>query len=139
LIYGKNHINKYPTIIYKMQNRTERDWKALEGKSKAGWRCFYLLSDDMWEMSEVLQKSRTENRALAKKIADGQEVDLAFLKQQFVELYEQANKQCECPVCFELLVKDTVNVGSCGHLTCKECYAKMTDCPICRKKYWKAN
>ncbi len=117
--------------------KATKEWKAMEGKSKAGWRAYYAVCEEMWEMSCMLHKSRTENKKLISQIKDGVDVDLDFLKKQFVELYEQANKTCECPVCFELMSKETLNVSSCGHLTCKECFEKMTDCPICRKTYWK--
>lgn len=117
--------------------KATKEWKAMEGKSKAGWRAYFAVCDDMYEMSDLLYRQRKQNIELLKKIKDGEEVDITYLKSQFVELYEQANKQCECPVCFELLKKETLNVSSCGHLTCKDCFEKMTDCPICRKTYWK--
>ena len=98
--------------------KATKEWKAMEGKSKAGWRAYYAVCEEMWEMSCMLHKSRTENKKLISQIKDGVDVDLDYLKKQFVELNEQANK-------------------TCGHLTCKECFEKMTDCPICRKTYWK--
>lgn len=117
--------------------KATKEWKQMEGKAKAGWKSYFVVSEDLWAMSNILCKSRQENRQLMEQLKNGEDVNLEHLKRQFVELYEQANKSCECPVCFELMGKDTVNVSSCGHLTCKECYSKMTECPICRKKYWK--
>lgn len=117
--------------------KATKEWKAMESKAKAGWRSYYVVCDEMWEMSALLHQSRTENRKIVSQIKEGVDVDLVFLKKQFVELYEQANKSCECPVCFDLMNKETLNVSSCGHLTCKGCFEKMTECPICRKAYWK--
>jgi len=118
-------------------NTMKAEIKRLEGKAKAGWKSYFVVSDDLWSLSNILCKSRAENQKLLGQLKNGEEVNLDHLKRQFIELYEQANKNCECPVCFELMNKEIVNVATCGHLTCKECYAKMKECPICRKAYWK--
>jgi hypothetical protein len=119
-------------------SKSVKEWKRLEGKAKQGWRAYYVVCDELFDIGESLRISRKQNIELIKQIKEGNDnIDLEFLKKQFVELYELANKNCECPVCFEILNKETIYVSSCGHLTCKSCYGSMDKCPICRKAYWK--
>jgi hypothetical protein len=114
--------------------------KVLERKAKAGWKCFFMMRDDYCELNEQYGNLLYKNRALAKLIKDGGEVDIAFLKSQFIEMYDMVKKNSECPVCFELITKDNIEVPSCGHLICKGCKEGVMKvdkkCPCCRKAYY---
>ena len=114
--------------------------KKLEQKAKAGWRCFFMMRDDYCELNEHYGNLLFKNRQLAKEIKDGKEVDITYLKSQFVEMYDMVKKNSECPVCFELLTKENIEVPSCGHLICKNDKATIMlgdkKCPCCRKNYY---
>jgi hypothetical protein len=114
--------------------------KKLEQKAKAGWRCFFMMRDDYCDLNESYGNLLFKNRQLAKEIKDGKEVDITYLKSQFVEMYDMVKKNSECPVCFELLTKENIEVPSCGHLICKGCKITVMEndkkCPCCRKAYY---
>lgn len=66
----------------------------------------------------------------------------AFFTREFMEMAEQLNREYTCPVCFEIVNKDTIKVPFCGHVLCKGCYERMDEmkalsekvkCPTCRK------
>lgn len=112
---------------------------ALERKAKKGWRMFYT----MVERNEVLSRQMVAQRELVDRIKNEQDIDLTYLKSQFVELYDKVHSQIECPSCFELLTKENLDVPNCGHLLCKTCKNKICEtncqCPICRKKFYVAD
>ena len=68
------------------------------------------------------------------------DLDITFLKNQFIEMYDKLKQYSECPVCYETLTKSNIEVPKCGHLICKSCVEKIKRsstpvCPNCRKKY----
>ena len=78
------------------------------------------------------------------RIVNNEECDINYLKSQFVEMYDMLKKETECPVCYDLLTKDNIEVPKCGHIICKTCIEAIKTnkhlssqglCPSCRKKY----
>ena len=118
---------------------TRREKHRIEQKAKAGWKCFFIMRDDYTDLSDYYSQVRSQNRELVKNIKNGQDVDLTFLKKQFVDLYEKVGEMTDCPVCFETLTKEIIEVSNCGHTICKDCYKKCSECPICRKAYYKSS
>lgn len=45
------------------------------------------------------------------------------------------NNPTDCPVCMEVISKETLDIPVCGHLICKDCSSKCNKCPICREHY----
>jgi len=41
----------------------------------------------------------------------------------------------DCPVCYEKMTADMLNVPGCCHYICKDCHSKCESCPICRENY----
>ena len=64
-------------------------------------------------------------------------LDITYLKNQFIEMYDELKKFTECPVCFENLNKENTKLTNCGHLFCITCFDRVDNCPICRKKLYK--
>jgi len=120
---------------------TTAEKKRLETKAKVGWKNYYILRDDFDELSQYFSEARKENKKLVELIKGGGDVDLDYLKKQFLELYEKVGELTDCPVCFETLTKENSDVPSCGHLICKDCKQHICnsgnkECPICKAKYW---
>ena len=113
---------------------TNREKWALETKSKAGWRAYYIERDYAWGLAQQRQQNW---RPVANALRGGEQVDITHLTQMFLELYDKVGEHLDCPVCFEELVKDNTHLPLCGHLICKGCKAnpQVDKCPICRKKY----
>ena len=120
---------------------TAAERKRLETKAKVGWKNYYTLRDDFDELSQFFGQARAENKKLIETIKSGGDVDLNYLKKQFLELYEKVGELTDCPVCFETLTKENSDVPSCGHIICKGCKEHICnignkECPICKAKYW---
>ena len=56
----------------------------------------------------------------------------ASLKTIIKNLYENANKQEDCPVCYECIAADKLTVPECGHFICSSCSVQCSRCPMCR-------
>jgi len=114
--------------------------RDLERKAKAGWKTYFLLLERYNDLSEYQILQREHNRQLATTIRSGGEVDLEFLKKQFVDMYEKLGELTDCPVCFETLTKENSVVPNCGHMLCKTCKDKICEgnkeCPICKAKLY---
>lgn len=54
------------------------------------------------------------------------------LKTIIKNLYENANKQEDCPVCYECIPADKLIVPECGHFICSSCSVQCARCPMCR-------
>ena len=62
------------------------------------------------------------------------------------QLYEQAKKIVECPICMEIIEPKKLHISSCGHLICIPCFKQLPieqkgnchfkNCPICRAKVY---
>ena len=120
---------------------TTAEKKRLESKAKVGWKNYYTLRDDFDELSQYFSEVRAENKKLIETIKSGGDVDIEYLKKQFLDLYEKVGELTDCPVCFETLTKENSEVPSCGHLICKDCKQHICnsgnkECPICKTKYW---
>jgi len=41
----------------------------------------------------------------------------------------------DCPICYDKITLETIQITRCAHLLCNACAVKCTKCPICRDKY----
>jgi hypothetical protein len=114
------------------QSDTNKLINALKIKAKKGWKLYFMERDGVHRLQAYRNRLREEASRLPTRAGD-EEYD--HLRNMFLELYKEVGKLCDCPVCFETMTKEITAVPSCGHLVCKACKEKMTECPICRKKY----
>ena len=61
------------------------------------------------------------------------------ITQEFYEMAVQLRRKFECPVCLEVVSKDTIQITHCGHVYCKNCIEivkALADpkCAVCRRK-----
>jgi len=110
---------------------TNRQKWALEAKAKQGWKCYFIEREHIYD----LQATRVVMRPVIQQIRNGETPDTTYLTQLFLELYDKVGEVCDCPVCVEAMTKDNSTVPLCGHMVCKDCKTKMTECPLCKKKY----
>ena len=111
--------------------------KRLETKAKAGWASFYAMKNRYDSLGDYVDEIKTRNNELVKQLRDGNDVDVSYLKSQFLDMYDRLKLETECPICFETLGKDNAKLTNCGHLHCRDCEAKLDNCSICRKKIYK--
>lgn len=114
---------------------------ALERKAKAGWASYFCMEAQKSRLQDCMRNIRQQNSELLTQINnanyDWSEDDLKFLKKQYLELFDELKRFTDCPVCLETLTKETTRLPNCSHQVCLTCYEQLTDCPICRKKYYK--
>lgn len=48
-------------------------------------------------------------------------------------LIDKQEENYECPICYSLMLK-IYEYNKCGHIFCKKCIKKITECPICKNK-----
>jgi len=121
-------------------SEVKKELKSLEMKAKAGWKMYFLMKEQIDDLSEFFEIEREKYKTIIQSIKNDEDVDITYLKSQFIELYDKVNDKLECPVCFEILTKDKIEVPNCGHLICKVCKETICKssckCPICKKKYF---
>jgi hypothetical protein len=120
------------------------EWLKLVNKAKSGWRAFFVMRDEVDELNDYIHQFSDRNRQLRENLNDPnyqmETCDITYLKQQFIEMYDKLKEYSECPVCYETLTKDNMEVPKCGHIICKQCVERIKEtatpvCPNCRKKY----
>ena len=57
----------------------------------------------------------------------------------FYDMATKLNETFTCPICLDLVNKETISITFCGHIYCKECLLEIKakeepKCAICRKK-----
>ena len=60
------------------------------------------------------------------------------LPKHFVDEIEkmmcELKRKIECPICMDIIGEGKLKITGCGHKYCDECYDKIDDCAICRRK-----
>ena len=59
--------------------------------------------------------------------------NLETTKEQII-LLDEIQDELECVVCLDTPGLDPIYQCEQGHLLCKSCHGKLTDCPICKAK-----
>ena len=93
---------------------TMSEYRSLVSKSKAGWRCFFIIRDELEDISEWVRQTSAANRLLRTQIENNEEVDITHLKAQFVDMYDKLKEYTDCVVCMETIQKDNIEVPRCG-------------------------
>ena len=62
----------------------------LEKKAKVGWKHFYMLRDDFDGLAVFFSMEREHNRKIINNIKNGGDIDIEFLKKQFLNLFQVA-------------------------------------------------
>jgi hypothetical protein len=106
--------------------------KRLENKAKAGWKCYFIERDYVYDLQNTRDNLREEVVQLRLSSTN---VNYEHLKQMFLTLYDKVGELCDCPICFDTMTKELTFIPLCGHLICKNCKDKVSVCPICRKSY----
>lgn len=105
---------------------------VLEKQRRVAWANYYRTEEEFYDLSTFSYETINRlNQALA-------EIDLPkHLIDEIIDLHLKLKTAIECPICFCMLNKDNVKITMCGHKHCKDCYDRIDNCSICRKKIWK--
>jgi hypothetical protein len=60
------------------------------------------------------------------------------IKDEYIKMLDELKKTIECPICFEVIENNNLQLSNCGHKYCKSCYDRIltetNKCAICKKK-----
>ena len=106
----------------------------LQRKAKQGWKCYFTL---VKEHEQFRDRTVAQYDLLRQRLQRNEEVDIVYLTEQFLQMYEQISNLINCPVCLEPMTRDQIHLPFCGHMICKGCKAtgNLVRCVICRKLY----
>lgn len=128
------------TIITNLRSELS---KALQ-KAKRGWRSYFLLVDNYEELRAYVADLQQRNRAFRDQLTgtntSNTDIDIDYLKSQFIDMYDRLQRYTQCPVCYEAITKENIEVPRCGHIICKVCVERIKEtnnpnCPICTRRY----
>ena len=120
-----------------------KDMKQIEKKRK---KLESFLQSYTTETSAKLQKLQTEIDSLQERLKNPESAITAALPDaqnraspellDFIERQiKDAEKELECPVCFEIASQAPIFRCEEDHLICSKCREKVVCCPVCRVKY----
>ena len=108
---------------------------SLLNRMKFAWAQVYQHRRDNHELSlDVLRLMRQLNA-----VGSAESTIPSHLKTEIEEMAETLRKNYECPICLEVISKGELEITSCGHKYCKNCYTALTQnpdckCAVCRRK-----
>ena len=116
--------------------KTWNEWRKQVFKAKQGWAVYFKVQERLDNVANVV----TNNQPIIQQINNNEEIDINHLKEQFKEMYDKLRSEVDCPVCMEVMTKDTIQIPTCGHLICKSCYdtiraSPRNQCCLCNRKY----
>lgn len=60
------------------------------------------------------------------------------LVDEYKQMLKDLHKEIECPICMEIIdgveFSRELKITGCGHKYCNDCFDKIDECAICRKK-----
>ena len=119
----------------RMSNMTPAQLIASLKRQKAyAWAKYYE------EVNENLEANTTQYFLLERvvgnqrtSVEDAEKALPTNLTDEIGEMLEKLKKDIECPVCFGRLNRENLAITSCGHKYCKECFARLDKCAVCRR------
>ena len=120
----------YNCYIQKIENEKNRiiylkKLILIQGKKK-------LFNDDLIKTKGFLKNYKFKKLSITKKYNIMKNINKELHKENIID------KAC-CPICFDVMNKNNLSFGSCGHCFHTTCIERLKDtgnfnCPICRKE-----
>lgn len=116
-----------------MENMTPQQKIASLTRQKAyAWAKYFEEVNNELEMY-IVQYDMNE-RIVESRTDDGEKALPPCLLGEIGEMMEKLKKEIECPICLNRLSRETLAITTCGHKYCKECFERLEQCAICRRK-----
>jgi len=126
----------------------KKEYFKAQKKAKFAWGQYFQLRNELFalethiydEMGSAFGDSSSEEDT-SEDATQPSEHLMKFIK----NLYDEAKKKVECPVCLEKIDTKDLHTTGCGHNFHTQCMEqlknsttnKTVDCPMCRKKIYK--
>jgi len=118
---------------------------SLDQQRRIAWAKYYAEHSRRCELSQrVIELMNLRQYRNPAGVLERPAVLPQHITNELWDMANELNREFTCPVCFELLEKDTIHIAWCGHLLCKGCYANLPlnvavdmrslkkKCPTCR-------
>lgn len=115
VVYHKDHL-PFPRMLTETEN-LQRQINGLQGELYRYERKNNRLIRKLTIMRDVQQRVQTK---LVDMLTSTNPLDIA---------------NQSCPVCYESLAKETIQIPLCFHYICTNCKDRCTNCPLCREDY----
>ena len=116
---------------------TKSEYDNLDRRRKQAWAKYYQIEREQAENSVIIVNviGRTEDGNLVEKSS----LPL-HITEEYYSMAEQLNKKYTCPICLDLVNRETIDITYCGHIFHKECLEASKqikkECPYCRQKLY---
>ena len=101
---------------------------SFEKSKKFAWGKYY------GEVNNQLTQNTTQYNRMNEFV----EVIPTHIKEEYIKMLEELRKKIECPICYEIINIDDLQLSNCGHKFCKTCYDRIlrdsNECAVCKKK-----
>ena len=67
-------------------------------------------------------------------MVNGAEELPTHLVSEIEKMISELKKEIECPICMDIIGEGKLKITGCGHKYCDECFDKIDECAICRRK-----
>lgn len=121
VVYNKSHI-PYPISVMPNSNKEIRLLSKIQ-----------ILNEEITEQNNAIREMNADINILMKK-NNKQNSIIDKLKAKLKEEYSKQAMLDDCPVCYEKIETNTLNISNCCHYICNECIGRCTKCPLCREK-----
>lgn len=102
--------------------------RSLEKSKKFAWGKYY----------GAVNNQLTQNTTQYNRMNEFVEVIPTHIKDDYIKMLEELRKEIECPICYDIINIDDLQLSNCGHKFCKTCYDRLlrysNKCAICKKR-----
>ena len=105
---------------------------------KRGWAKYFEVTRERAENARVILQGLPREGGVLQRPTQLP----PHLTSEFWDMAEELNKTYTCPICIELVGRDTVKITFCGHMFHEDCYKQLEErangsrvqCPVCRRE-----
>ena len=109
-----------------MAGNLENKLRFAKKQTAYAWAKYY-------EELEISHVSSVNQYNINNQVAEVEELPL-HLVMEIADLSKKLKKEISCPICFDVIEGGDLKITGCGHKYCKECFTKINECAVCRKK-----
>lgn len=118
-----------------MTTYTKNQYDNMDKRRKIAWAKYYQLEAENATHATIIVSSIGRN-------TDGRLNSMpTHITQEFYDMAVSLNKKYTCPICIDMVDKNTIDITYCGHIFHKDCLKESkkhkNECPTCRQKFYK--
>ena len=135
VVYNKDHT---PYNVNEDDKQYQRKYVLLMKRYNNDQAFIERLLADNEELHEDMVYHQKEARKLKKKFIIEQKnnvISESNLINKLRDAYKLLPNKEECPVCYEEITNEKLEIPRCSHYICNECHKRCDACPVCRIAY----